>query len=145
MAAGLTACGSAVGNAEYGNDATEEEKTVRENGRRWRTRENGEAVTLTMWVESKNETDSKQELDVNSWKKTLTLSLIRCERGRPGKRFLSGGCSATRRTVTVSFTLMDKYANAGILAPLNQYFDQWMEKDLTAGFIYQRAAHQPSA
>ena len=24
---------------------------------------------------------------------------------------------------------MDKYANAGILTPLNQYFDQWDEKD----------------
>ena len=134
VAAGLTACGSKPSETQSTAaevKKTEEEKTAAENGKAAEDKGNGEAVTLTMWVESKNETDIKQELDEEFMEENPDIILNKVmKEGDPGNDFYQGVAAGNAPDcVTVSFTLMDKYANAGILAPLNQYFDQWDEKD----------------
>ncbi len=71
-------------------------------------------------MESKNETDIKQELDEEFMEENPDIILNKVMKEGAGKRFLSGGLGNAPDCVTVSFTLMDKYANAGILTPLNQ-------------------------
>ena len=134
VAAGLTACGSKPSETQSTAaevKKTEEEKTAAENGKAAEDKGNGEAVTLTMWVESKNETDIKQELDEEFMEENPDIILNKVmKEGDPGNDFYQGVAAGNAPDcVTVSFTLMDKYANAGILTPLNQYFDQWDEKD----------------
>ncbi len=86
-------------------------------------------VELTMWVTSRNQDEFQQEredafLEEHPW---ITLNKV-VKEGDPGNEFYQAVAAGTAPDfINGSFTMMDKYISAGIVAPLNEYMDAWDE------------------
>ncbi len=87
------------------------------------------AVELTMWVTSRNQDEFLEErekafLDEHPW---ITLNKV-VKEGDPGNEFYQAVAAGTAPDFIIgSFTMLDKYISAGIVAPLNTYLDAWNE------------------
>ncbi len=92
-------------------------------------KEEHEPVELTLWVSSRNadefsENQKKQFLDEHPW---ITFNEV-VKEGDPGNEFYSAVAAGTAPDcIQGSFTMMNKYISAGIVAPLNEYLDAWDE------------------
>lgn len=91
--------------------------------------EEHEPVELTLWVTSRNtdefsEATKQRFLDEHPW---ITLNEV-VKEGDPGNEFYQGVAAGTAPDlIQCSFTMMNKYIQAGILQPLNEYLDNWDE------------------
>ncbi len=88
-----------------------------------------EPVELTLWVTSRNtdeftEASKQRFLDEHPW---ITLNEV-VKEGDPGNEFYQGVAAGTAPDlIQCSYTMMNKYIQAGILQPLNEYLDKWDE------------------
>ncbi|MEG2672365.1 MAG: extracellular solute-binding protein [Ruthenibacterium sp.] len=88
-----------------------------------------EAVELTLWVTSRNadefsESQKAAFLKSHPW---ITLNEV-VKEGDPGNEFYQAVAAGTAPDCILgSFTMMNKYISAGIVAPLNKYLDAWDE------------------
>lgn len=87
-------------------------------------------VELTIWTTSAELTDfelSLQEEFMNQYPYITINNVIK--EGDPGNDFYTAVAAGNAPDVVkVSFTMMEKYMSAGILEPLNDYFDAWEDK-----------------
>lgn len=92
--------------------------------------EEKEPVELTLWYTSDTLTDevlNDQELFMEKYPYIKINNVIK--EGDPGNDFYNAVAAGNAPdTVLCSFTMMDKYMTAGVLEPLNPYFDAWEDK-----------------
>lgn len=88
-------------------------------------------VTLTLWLTSREQDDVEESIEEEFLKRNPNIKLNKViKEGDPGNEFYQAVAAGNAPDlVSTSFTMMDKYINAGILEPLNTYFDNWDEKD----------------
>lgn len=89
-----------------------------------------EPVELTIWSTSAKLTDFELSLQEDFMKAHpgITINNV-IKEGDPGNDFYTAVAAGNAPDVVdVSFTMMDKYMSAGILEPLNSYFDAWEDK-----------------
>ena len=87
-------------------------------------------VELTYWTTSASLTDFELSLQEEFMKQHphITINNV-IKEGDPGNDFYTAVAAGNAPDmVEVSFTMMDKYMDAGILEPLNSYFDTWEDK-----------------
>lgn len=86
-------------------------------------------VELTMWVTSRNEDGFQDEREAAFLKEHPWIKLNKVvKEGDPGNEFYQAVAAGTAPDfVKGSFTMVDKYISAGIVAPLNTYLDKWEE------------------
>lgn len=96
------------------------------------TTENGEdVIELTYWTTSTNLTDfelSLQQKFMEEHPNIVINNVIR--EGDPGNDFYTAVAAGNAPDIVlVSYTMMEQYMAAGILEPLNDYFDAWEDKE----------------
>lgn len=87
-------------------------------------------VELTIWNTSAKLTDFELSLQEDFMKAhpNITINNV-IKEGDPGNDFYTAVAAGNAPDVVdVSFTMMDKYMRAGILEPLDAYFDVWEDK-----------------
>lgn len=90
-----------------------------------------EKVELTYWTTSTRLTDFELSLQEEFMKQHPNIVINNViKEGDPGNDFYTAVAAGNAPDVVeVSFTMMDKYMGAGILEPLNTYFDAWADKN----------------
>ena len=90
-----------------------------------------EPATLTLWVTTREQDDVLESIEEEFLKRNPHITLNKVvKEGDPGNEFYQAVAAGNAPDVlATSFTMMDKYINAGILEPLNTYFETWNEKD----------------
>ncbi|MGL5676173.1 MAG: extracellular solute-binding protein [Cellulosilyticaceae bacterium] len=90
-----------------------------------------EPVTLTLWMTSREQDDVEESIEQEFLNRNPGIKINKViKEGDPGNEFYQAVAAGNAPDlVSTSFTMMDKYMNAGILEPLNTYFDDWNEKD----------------
>ncbi|MGL4737061.1 MAG: extracellular solute-binding protein [Cellulosilyticaceae bacterium] len=97
-------------------------------------------VTLTLWVTTREQDDVSESIEEEflSQYPHITLNKV-IKEGDPGNEFYQAVAAGNAPdVVSTSFTMMDKYINAGILEPLNTYFDTWSEKNSYSPIYLER-------
>lgn len=86
-----------------------------------------EPVELTLWFTSREQDDFSKQQEEAFLKEHPHITLNKVvKEGDPGNELFQGIAAGNAPDVlSVSFTMMDKYMKAGILAPLNDYVDAW--------------------
>ena len=89
-----------------------------------------EQVELTNWTTSTYMTDFQKSLDEEFMKLHPNIKINNVvKEGDPGNDFYAAVAAGNAPDfVKASFSVMDKYMEAGILEPLNSYFDAWEDK-----------------
>ncbi|MFI3172174.1 MAG: extracellular solute-binding protein [Eubacteriales bacterium] len=95
------------------------------------TTDTGETVELTLWYTSTQLTDLELSLQEQFMEANPNITINNViKEGDPGNDFYTAVAAGNAPdVVTTSFTVMDQYMEAGILEPMNQYFDAWEDKD----------------
>lgn len=117
----LTACGSSTQTTPSNSESS---------GSNSENTENGEKVELTYWTTSTRLTDFELSLQEEFMKQNPNITINNViKEGDPGNDLYTAVAAGNAPDfVEVSFTMMDKYMKAGILEPLNPYFDAWEDK-----------------
>ena len=90
-----------------------------------------EPVELTLWATSRNadEFTAEREAEFEAQHPWIKLNIV-VKEGDPGNEFYQAVAAGTAPDcICGSFTMMDKYISAGIVAPLNEYLDSWEETE----------------
>ncbi len=93
--------------------------------------EGKEPVELTLWTTSRNsdEFTAERQAEFEATHPWIKLNLV-VKEGDPGNEFYQAVAAGTAPDcINGSFTMMDKYISAGIVAPLNEYLDKWDETE----------------
>lgn len=115
----LAGCGGATETPAEGGDANNGEGA-----------EGATPVELTLWYTSTQLSELELELqeEFKVEHPHITINNVIRE-GDPGNDFYTAVATGNAPDlVTTSFTVMDQYMEAGILEPLNPYFDAWEDK-----------------
>ncbi len=90
-----------------------------------------EPVELTLWYTSTALSDLEVALQDDFMEKHPNITINNVIReGDPGNDMYTAVAAGNAPDmVPASFTVMQKYMDAGILEPLNSYFDEWEDKD----------------
>ena len=85
-----------------------------------------EPVKLTLWMTSREQDDATTAIEEEFLKRNPHITLNKViKEGDPGNEFYQAVAAGNAPDlVSTSFTMMDKYINAGILEPLNTYFEK---------------------
>ncbi len=129
LGSALAACGSEKADPSESSAQPTQTQSVAES-----TTEKNEdkaPVELTLWTTSRNSDEYMEEreqrfMEEHPW---IKLNLV-VKDGDPGNEFYQAVAAGTAPDCILgSFTMMDKYISSGIVAPLNEYLDQWDETD----------------
>ena len=126
MTASLAACGKQeTGKTDEQSKVTQSDIVTETN------KTPTEQVELTLWATSRNTDEFTAEREAAFEKANPGIKLnIVVKEGDPGNQFYSAVASGTAPDCILgSFTMMDKYISAGIVAPLNEYLEKWDETD----------------
>ncbi len=92
---------------------------------------NNDPVELTLWYTSTALNDFEISLQEDFMDKHPNITIKNViKEGDPGNDLYTAVAAGNAPDmVAASFTVMQKYMDAGILEPLNAYFDQWSDKE----------------
>lgn len=123
---GVVSCGqSSQDSSTNSNDSTSSNSNNNSNNN------SSDEVVLTLWYTSSYLSDLELSLQDAFMEANPDIKINNViKEGDPGNDFYTAVATGNAPDlVTCSFTVMDNYMNAGILEPMNSYFEAWEDKD----------------